>query len=87
MTREEVIKDLIEEMTSEVGMFAGKYDAVNGSDKFMYGVATVMGHLAYLVSDEYGYAFEDKFLHNMTESEKKVLTNKKKRVIIKKKEK
>lgn len=70
MTREEVIKQLIEEM-SGCGLFVGKYDATNGSEKFMYGVNTVMEYLAYQVSDEYGEKFCEMFLENMIKSEKK----------------
>lgn len=70
MTREEVIKQLIEEM-SGCGLFVGKYDAENGSEKFMYGVNTVMEYLAYQVSEEYGEKFCEMFLENMIKSEKK----------------
>lgn len=70
MTREEVIKQLIEEM-SECGLFVGKYDAINGSEKFMYGINTVMEYLAYQVSEEYGDKFCEMFLENMMKSEKK----------------
>lgn len=70
MTREEVIKQLIEEM-SGCGLFVGKYDAENGSEKFMYGVNTVMEYLAYQVSEEYGEKFCEMFFENMIKSEKK----------------
>ena len=53
-------------------MFIGRYDAKHGSEKFMYGVSTVMEYLAYRVFDEYGDAFSDEFVSNMVESEKKV---------------
>ena len=46
----------------------------NGSAEFMHGISTVMDYLAYLVSEDYGAEFEEKFLKNMIESEKKVLT-------------
>ena len=70
MTREEVIKDLIEDM-SKCGLFIGKYDAKHGSKKFMLGVDMVMEYLAYEVSEEYGEKFSDKFLQNILDSEKK----------------
>lgn len=72
MTREEVIKQLIEEM-SGCGLFVGKYDAENGSKQFMYGVNTVMEYLAYQVSENYGEQFCEMFFENMTESKKKVV--------------
>lgn len=65
------LKKIIEEM-KECGMFIGRYDAKHGSEKFMYGVSTVMEYLAYRVSDEYGDAFSDEFVNNMVESERKV---------------
>lgn len=77
MTREEIIKQLIEEM-SECGLFVGKYDAENGSEQFMYGVDTVMEYLAYKVSEEYGDKFCGMFLENMVESKKRVIDKKRK---------
>jgi hypothetical protein len=71
MTREEMIKELIEDM-SKCGVFIGKYDAENGSENFMYGVDAVMEYLAYEVSDEYGDAFSEKFTKNMIDSENKI---------------
>ena len=65
------LKKIIEEM-KECGMFIGRYDAKHGSEKFMYGVSTVMENLAYRVSDEYGDAFSDEFVNNRVESERKV---------------
>lgn len=74
----EFIKGLVETMSAEVGFFRGNYDAHNGSDKFMHGVGTVMEYLAYLVSDDFGDDFSNEFIKNMIESEKKVLTKRKK---------
>jgi hypothetical protein len=71
MTREEIIKELIEDM-SKCGVFVGKYDAENGSEIYMYGVNAVMEYLAYEVSDEYGDAFSEKFTKNMIDSENKI---------------
>jgi len=71
MTREEIIKDLIEEM-SKCGLFIGKYDARNGNENFMHGINTVMEYLAYEVSREYGDNFSDMFIKNMIDSENKI---------------
>jgi len=68
MTREEMIKELIEEM-SECGLFIGKYDAKNGNQNFMYGIQTVMEYLSYEVSEEYGDNFSAMFLKNMIDSQ------------------
>lgn len=71
LTREEkqTIQKVVEHM-SERGLFRGCYDAKNGDKKFMYGISTIMGYLAYLVSEEYGEQFDTEFVKNMTESEK-----------------
>ena len=71
MTREDIIKDLIEEM-SKCGLFIGKYDARNGNENFMHGINTVMEYLAYEVSREYGDNFSDMFIKNMIDSENKI---------------
>ena len=63
-----VLNDIL---NSECGMFVGNYDAKNGSDKFMYGISTVMEYIAYKVSDEQGNKFVDLFLKNMVASEQK----------------
>lgn len=56
------------------GMFVGEYDAKNGSKEFMHGIATVMEHIAYNVSDADGDTLSDLFIKNLIKSEKKVLT-------------
>lgn len=53
------------------GMFIGKYDAINGSQEFMHGIATVMEYIAYNICDEQGDDFTDFFTKNMVKSEKK----------------
>lgn len=49
--------------------FFGTYDAVNGSEKFMYGVDLVMGYIAAMADslDEY----EDTFFTNMNKSKER----------------
>ena len=66
----EVLRNLLEKM-KECNLFCGKYDAKNGSEKFMHGINTVMEYLAYQVSEEYCDEFSDMFMDNMIESEKK----------------
>lgn len=53
------------------GMFVGEYDAKNGSSQFMYGVGTVMEHIAYKVCDEQGDDFSSLFTQNLIKSEYK----------------
>lgn len=73
MSEEEVkvLKDILDHM-KEVGLFIGKYNAIQGKSDFMYGIQIVMEYLAYNVSDEYGEEFSDMFIKNMIESENKV---------------
>ena len=52
----------------ECNMFSGIYDAKNGNEHFMYGLATVMEVIAYYAGDE---EHADIFLRNMIESEGK----------------
>lgn len=67
----EMLKGIIEEIR-EISIFNGIYDAKNGKEDFMYGIATVMECLAYMVSDEYGDSFSDTFVKNLIASEQKV---------------
>ena len=71
MTREEMIKDLIKEM-SECDLFIGKYDTKHGNTKYMNGICTVMTYLAYEVSENYGDEFNNMFLKNMIDSKNKI---------------
>jgi hypothetical protein len=61
-------------MNSGCGLLVGQYDAKNGKEEFMHGIATVMEWIAYRVSEEQGDDFSDLFVKNLIESEKKVLT-------------
>lgn len=71
MTRKDMIKNLVEEM-SKCNLFNGKYDAKNGDKNFMCGIITVMEYLAYEVSEEYGDNFSNTFIKNMIDSENKI---------------
>ena len=53
------------------GMFAGNYDASNGSAEFMHGILAVMEYIAYNICDEHGDDFSDMFIKNMIASEQK----------------
>lgn len=53
-------------------LFIGKYDAKNGNPHFMYGVATVMENLAYLISENVGRTYHTTFTNNLIKSEEKV---------------
>lgn len=53
-------------------LFIGKYDAKNGNPNFMYGIATVMENLAYLISENVGQTYHTTFTNNLIKSENKV---------------
>ena len=70
MNKEE-IRQLVSKMM-ECPMFRGEYDAKNGDESFMYGIATVMESLARLVDDTFYQEVSDVFTHNMVKSQEKV---------------
>ena len=70
MNKEE-IRQLVLEMM-ECPMFRGEYDAKNGSESFMYGIATVMEYLASCVDDIFYQSVSDRFTRNMIKSQEKV---------------
>lgn len=49
-------------------MFRGNYDAKNGNEIFMYGIATVMECIAYHVSEECAALYNETFATNMVGS-------------------
>lgn len=63
---------IYKELTREDSLFTGKYDAKNGSEHFMYGVAMVMEQIAYGVSTKVGDRFQDLFTDNMLASKGRV---------------
>lgn len=77
MNKEE-IRQLVLEMM-ECPMFRGEYDAKNGSESFMNGIATVMESLASLVDDTFCQEISDVFTHNMVKSQEKVSKNSERR--------
>lgn len=73
MKLEDAYKTVFKDMKENgPDLFFGCYDAVNGSELFMFGVSTVMEFIAYKVGEETYSEFEDEFLANMEKSEKKV---------------
>lgn len=70
MNKEE-IRQLILDMM-ERPLFRGEYDAKNGSEYFMYGIATVMEYLASCVDDTFYQSVSDRFTRNMVKSQEKI---------------
>lgn len=64
-----VLEDMIK---GGCGLLVGRYDAVNGSREFMYGINTVMEYIAYNVDDETGDRISDMFVDNLIASEREV---------------
>ncbi len=65
-----VFEDMV---NSGCDLWVGKYDAKHGNKHFMYGVGTVMEHIAYEANEGDNQNFLRLFAGNMTESEDKVL--------------
>lgn len=73
MTEKEVFETVLNELMN-YNLFTGKYDARNGNEHFMYGVAAVMECIAYHAGNDVGDAFSDLFTKNLAESQDKVKT-------------
>ena len=58
----------------EVDLFKGKYDAVNGSSQYMYGIGAVLDLLEAFAGLESSF-YTDEFYENMTKSETRGETN------------
>ena len=70
MNKEE-IRQLVSKMM-EYPMFRGEYDAENGDESFMYGIATVMEYLSSQVDDTFCQNVSDVFNRNMVKSQEKI---------------
>ena len=53
----------------KVGLFRGNYDARNGHDSYMYGIATVMENIAWHVSEDCADEFNEIFTTNLVSSQ------------------
>ena len=69
--KKEAFSIVLEELM-KCELFKGNYDAKNGNNHFMNGVACVMENIAYHVSDNVGDTFSDMFLNNLILSEEKI---------------
>ena len=73
---ERVIKNVKEEAflyvlneLKKCELFVGKYDAKNGNEHFMNGIACVMESIAYHAGEDIGDEFSDEFTRNLIASE------------------
>lgn len=67
----EVITKLFNHL-KDCPLYRGEYDAVNGSESFMYGVSSVMESIARIISDDLAEEHCAHFIHNMLMSELKM---------------
>ena len=67
--RTEAFKIVYDELVnrSNINLFKGKFDAVNGSETYMYGIGLVLEWIAYQVSEETYDQFLDLFYNNLGE--------------------
>lgn len=63
-----VVKKVFEQMIFDIDVFRGCYDAKNGNEHFMFGIATPLTYLAYTIDEEYGEQFDSMFMKNVTKS-------------------
>ena len=68
----QTMRNVIETIMQNGGLFAGNYDAVNGNPNFMYGISSLLIYLAYAVDENLGNKVEDAFVKNMLKSEKSI---------------
>lgn len=70
MDKSKAYKIVFDDLT-QCNLFKGIYDAKNGNEYFMYGVATVMEYIAHGVSEEYLEKFHKEFTQNLIASKEK----------------
>lgn len=69
MDKQEAYKIVLEDLTKcGCGLFVGQYDAKNGSEQFMYGISTIMEHIAYKAGKREYDEFINTFFENMEKS-------------------
>lgn len=68
MTEKEAFEFVLNEL-KKCDLFVGKYDAKNGNEHFMNGVACVMESIAYRAGEDIGDEFSDEFTRNLIASE------------------
>ena len=77
MTEDDAFYIVYKDLTKDEGVLTGRYDAKNGSEKYMHGVCSVMEYIAYKVGEDCYDAFTDRFTKNMIESKEKAERSKK----------
>lgn len=70
MNKTEAYKIVFEDL-KKYELFTGKYDVRHDSEKYMYGIATVMEVIAFGVSEDVHDEFDIMFINNMIESERR----------------
>lgn len=75
MEKSEAYRIVYEDLTREDGLFTGRYDAVNGTSTYMYGIASVMEKIAYEAGryEEFSEKWDGNFMKS--EGREEVLPN------------
>ena len=69
MTKQDAYRIVYNDILNrDVRMFLGTFDAKNGSNEFMHGIATVMEFIAYECSEADYESFQEIFFKNFQES-------------------
>ena len=69
------VTHLLEKM-ADCDLFIGRYNAINGSEEFMYGILTVMDYITNQLNEDIADAYDNMFLSNMIESEDEARSSK-----------
>ena len=73
MTKQDAYRIVYNDILNrDIGLFLGKFDAVNGNKNFMHGISTVMDFIALESSEEDYLVFQDIWYKNFQESLDKV---------------
>ena len=73
MTKQDAYRIVYNDILNrDIGLFVGRFDAVNGSREFMYGISTLMEFIALEISEADYNAFQDIWYKNFQESLDKV---------------
>ena len=67
MTKKEAFKIVYDELT-QCPMFCGKYDALHGSEDFMFGICTVMENIVINIDEDTYDEFSTLWVNNSLES-------------------
>lgn len=72
MEVKEAYKIVYEDMKKNAPpLFFGKYDAIHGNEKYMYGIGTVMEFITFHLKESDNKEYQETFLNNIIASKNK----------------